>query len=91
MILASQANCPGSNPGIRIIINRGRKMVKKQIKIGDRIELIDINDTWTKLTKGSKGTVSKINESQDLIWVDWDNGEKIAILKDVDKYKIIKN
>ncbi len=32
-------------------------MRKKQIKIGDRIELIEINDTWTKLDKGSKGTI----------------------------------
>jgi hypothetical protein len=65
-------------------------MGKKQIKIGDRIELLEINDTWTKLTKGSKGTISNINESQDLIWVEWDNGEKIAILDGIDRYKIIK-
>ena len=65
-------------------------MRKKQIKIGDRIELIEINDTWTKLDKGSKGTVSKIEETQDLIWVDCDNGEKLAILDGVDTYKIIQ-
>ena len=65
-------------------------MGKKQIKIGDRIELLEINDTWTKLTKGSKGTISNINEQQDLFWVDWDNGEKIALIDGVDKYKIIK-
>ena len=65
-------------------------MGKKQIKIGDRIELLEINDTWTKLTKGSKGIISNINEQQDLVWVDWDNGEKIALLDGIDKYKIIK-
>lgn len=65
-------------------------MRKKQIKIGDRIELIEMNDTWTNLTKGSKGTISKIDESQELIWVNWDNGEKIALLDGVDVYKIIK-
>ena len=62
----------------------------KQIKIGDRIELIEISDTWTKLDKGSKGTISKIEGAQDLIWVDWDNGEKLALLDGVDIYKIIK-
>ena len=61
----------------------------KNIKIGDRIELLDINDTWTKLQKGSKGTVTKIESEQDLIWVNWDNGEKLAILDGIDKYKII--
>jgi len=65
-------------------------MKKKQYKIGDRIELIEINDTWTKLDKGSKGTISRIDEKQDLIWIDWDNGEKLALLDGVDTFKLIK-
>ena len=65
-------------------------MREKKVNIGDRIELIEINDTWTKLEKGSKGTISKIEEKQDLIWVDWDNGEKLALLDGVDIYKILK-
>ena len=64
---------------------------KKSIRIGDRIELIDTNDSWTKLEKGSKGTVAKIEEDQDLIWVKWDNGEKLALLDGIDKYKVGKN
>ena len=60
------------------------------IKIGDRIELLEMIDTMTKLQKGSKGTVTKIEQDQDLIWVNWDNGEKLALLTDVDKFKIIK-
>ena len=63
---------------------------KATIKIGDRIELLEITDTMTKLQKGSKGTVTKIEEDQDLIWINWDNGEKLALLTDVDKYKLIK-
>lgn len=59
------------------------------VKVGDRIELIEINDTMTKLEKGSKGTVSKIEKEQELIWIDWDNGEKLALLADIDKFKII--
>lgn len=62
---------------------------KKIVKVGDRIELIEINDTMTKLEKGSKGTVSKIEKEQELIWIDWDNGEKLALLADIDKFKII--
>jgi len=60
------------------------------VKIGVRIELLEMIDTMTKLQKGSKGTVTKIEEDQDLIWVDWDNGEKLALLADVDKFKIIR-
>jgi len=63
---------------------------KTTVKIGDRIELIETDDTWTRLQKGSKGTVSKIEEDQDLIWVNWDNGEKLALLSGVDKFKVIK-
>jgi hypothetical protein len=60
------------------------------IKIGDRIELIETDDSWTKLEPGSKGTVTKIEEDQDLIWVKWDNGEKLALLIGIDKFRIIK-
>ena len=62
---------------------------KKNVKVGDRIELLEMTDTWTKLEKGSRGTVAKIETDQDLIWVNWDNGEKLAILDGIDKYKII--
>ena len=63
---------------------------KKTVKVGDRVKLTDMNDTWSKLEKGSEGTVSKIEEDQDLIWVKWDNGEKLALLDGIDKFKIIK-
>jgi hypothetical protein len=63
---------------------------KTTIKIGDRIELLEMTDTMTKLQKGSKGTVTKIEEDQDLIWINWDNGEKLALLTDVDRFKLIK-
>lgn len=61
-----------------------------KVKIGDRVELIEMIDTWTKLEKGSKGTVTDIELDQDLIWVKWDNGEKLALLEGTDKYKLIK-
>ena len=63
---------------------------KDNVKKGDRIELLEINDTWTKLEKGSKGTVTKIETDQELIWVNWDNGEKLAIIEGTDKFKILK-
>ena len=63
---------------------------KKSIKIGDRVELISTTDSWSKLEKGSKGTVFKIEEDQELIWIDWDNGEKIALIDGIDKFKFVK-
>ena len=63
---------------------------RKNIKVGDRVELIETNDSWSKLEKWSKGTIFKIEVDQELIWVDWDNGEKLALLEGIDEYKIIK-
>ena len=59
-------------------------------KVGDRIELVEFEDSLSNLKKGDKGTIFKIEEDQDLIWVNWDNGEKLALLADIDKYKIVK-
>ena len=64
-------------------------MTKKNIDVGDRIELLGMNDTWTKLKKGSQGTVFKIDQDQELIWVHWDNGETLALLQGIDKYRIL--
>jgi hypothetical protein len=64
----------------------------KTVKVGDRVELLFINDTWTKLQNGDKGTVFKVEKSSDeaLIWVDWDNGEQLALLEGIDEFKIVK-
>jgi len=60
-----------------------------KVKIGDRVELLEMMDTMTRLEKGSKGTVTKIDEEEDLIWVNWDNGEKLALLADADKFRVV--
>lgn len=67
----------------------GKNMAKK-IKVGDRIQLLEITDTMTSLEKGSKGKITKIEEDQELIWVDWDNGEKLALLIGIDRFKVIE-
>ena len=62
----------------------------KIVKVGDRVQLVFMNDTWTNLKSGDKGTVFKIDENQELVWVNWDNGEQLALLVGIDKFKIIK-
>jgi hypothetical protein len=64
--------------------------LSENVKVGDRIKIVEMDDGLTRLEKGSKGTVKNIDVEQDLIWVDWDNGEKIALIKGIDKYKVIK-
>ncbi len=65
-------------------------MAKETVKVGDRVQLVSTDDTWTKLKVGDKGTVFEIDEEQELIWVKWDNGEKLALLNEVDKFKVLK-
>lgn len=61
-----------------------------KIKVGDRVELLDMQDTMTTLKKGDQGIVTEIDDEEELIWVQWDNGEKLALLIEFDKFKIIK-
>ncbi len=70
---------------------RGGKLRKKEfVKVGDKIRLISTDDTMTKLKTGDKGTIFKIEEEQELIWVKWDNGEELALIQGVDKFNIVK-
>jgi hypothetical protein len=58
--------------------------------VGDKIRLISTDDTLTKLKTGDKGTIFKIEEDQELIWVKWENGEELALIHGVDKFNVVK-
>lgn len=64
--------------------------MEKTVKVGDRVQLVFMNDTWSDLKPGDKGTVFKIDENQELVWINWDNGEQLALLIGIDKFKVIK-
>ncbi len=66
--------------------------MKNKISIGDRIELVFINDSMTRLKPGSRGTVIKLEYETDetLVWVQWDNGERLALLDPIDKYRVVR-
>lgn len=66
------------------------KIGKIDVKKGDRVELLAMDDTMTSLQKGSQGTVESVDTDEELIWVNWDNGERLALLDGIDKFKIIK-
>ena len=64
--------------------------MEKTVRVGDRVQLVFMNDTWSNLKPGDKGTVFKIDENQELVWINWDNGEQLALLIGIDKFKVIK-
>ena len=78
------------NTFIPIFIQGLKKLAIDEMRIGDKIELVETDDSWTKLKKGCKGTIFKIEKDQDLIWVDWETGEKLALIYGVDKFKKIR-
>ena len=63
----------------------------KTLKVGDRVELVYMEDSRTDLKPGDQGTIFKIDESEELIWVNWDNGEQLALIEGYDKYRIVNN
>ncbi|MBU0496855.1 MAG: DUF4314 domain-containing protein [Candidatus Thermoplasmatota archaeon] len=64
-------------------------MTATNLKKGDRVELISWKDTLSKTIPGTQGTVLEVDVEQELIWVRWDTGEKLALLHGIDKYKKI--
>ncbi len=65
--------------------------MSEKVKVGDRVVIVEMEDELTRLRKGSKGIVTNIDNEQELIWVDWDNGERLALIIGIDKYKVIKS
>ena len=58
-------------------------------QIGDIVELIATDDRICKLKKGNRGKIVSIDVDQELIWVDWETGEHLALLVGIDKFKKI--
>ena len=56
--------------------------------IGKRIQLIFCDDDYTKLQSGELGTVTFIDDTG-TVFVDWDNGSRLGLIPNIDKWKII--
>lgn len=57
-------------------------------KAGDRVILLKMEDDYTTLEKGLKGTVSFVDDFG-TIHVNWDNGSTLGLLPDQDKWTVI--
>ena len=64
-----------------------------KVKVGDRIELTEMNNDPRPIEVGTQGTVTRVNfegpEWCHQINVDWDNGRKLNLLPYEDKFKVI--
>lgn len=63
---------------------------KEEFKEGQRVELIDMNDSYRKMEKGLKGTVKFVDDIG-TVHISWDNKSSLGAIYLVDKIKKISN
>ena len=66
----------------RETVERVRKMYPK----GTRVELIQMNDPYSRLKPGDRGTVRFIDDAA-TVFVDWDSGSGLGIVYGEDQVK----
>lgn len=62
--------------------------LKQQFPKGTRVELIQMNDPYTKLKAGDQGTVTMV-DSIGTVFVNWDSGSGLGLAFGEDLYKKI--
>jgi hypothetical protein len=62
--------------------------LRKDYPTGARVELVKMDDPYTKLKAGERGTVHTVDDAGG-VHIDWDNGESLAAIPPDDEIKII--
>ena len=55
------------------------EMLRARYPKGTRVELVYTSDPYTKLSPGTKGTVSFV-DAMGTVFIDWDNGSGLGIV-----------
>ena len=63
--------------------------IKEMYPQGTRIELIHMDDAYAPVPSGTKGTVEFVDDMGQ-ISMKWDNGRTLALIPEVDEFKIIE-
>ena len=64
--------------------------LREQYPKGARVELLSMDDPYTTLKPGARGTVSFVDDTG-TIFVDWDNGSGLGVAYGADKVKRLEN
>ena len=62
--------------------------LKRRFPTGTRVELVSMNDLYTALKPGDKGTVDFVDD-MGTIFVSWDNGSSLGVVYGEDRIRII--
>ena len=67
-------------------MRRRAEMVKKQFPRGTRIELISMNDPYSPVPSGMRGTVDCVDDIG-TIFPTWDNGRSLGVVYGEDSFR----
>ena len=62
--------------------------LRKQYPKGTRVALVRMNDPYTKLRPGDRGTVDFIDDAGSIFCI-WDNGSTLGVVFGVDEIQIL--
>ena len=63
--------------------------IKAEYPAGTRVELVSMNDPYTKIPEGTRGTVRGVDDTG-TIFVNWDNGSGLGIVYGEDSCRKVK-
>ena len=61
---------------------------KERYPAGTRIELIQMDDPWSSLRMGDRGTVYCVDDAGQ-IHMNWDRGSSLALIPGVDSFMVV--
>jgi hypothetical protein len=64
--------------------------LRKEVPVGTRIELIEMEDDPNPVSPGIRGTVIGVDDAASIM-VDWDNGRSLSLIYGVDRYRALTN
>lgn len=63
--------------------------IKEMYPKGTRIELVHMDDLYAPVPSGTKGTVEFVDDMGQIA-MKWDNGRTLALIPEIDEFKIIE-
>ena len=74
---------------MRMIRPEQLQKLRDEYPFGTRVELVRMDDPYTKLVPGHRGTVSSVDDIG-TIFVNWDRGSGLGVAYGEDEIKIIE-
>ena len=73
---------------MKIMSRREVEALRKRYPKGTRVKLISLEDPYSRLPEGTKGTVDAVDDIG-TIHVKFDNGRFIGLIPDMDAFEIV--